>query len=442
MCGIITASGSIPFSVDKLNILFAYNESRGKDSVGFYNEEDNIPFEKRVYKKMGRASSELIPKYRWKETNLFLGHVRAATKGIVNLENCHPFVFDNIIGCHNWGLLSKEYKLSTEVDMDSKVFFDYLSTYDDYKILEEFSGAANVLWVDKKEPKKLFIFKHKDRTLFRGLIETDEGKVMYISSVELGLEAIGCKGIKAFKDQYLYEIVDGVINKTTKIKSNPRTTLSIERQKELNIFKKPSIKENKLTNPSQKQFLESWDFEMPKVIKITDSDYKNEGKLGVWKTVDLSDKTEYYFPEFMSNDSKYSGKHPVISHREVVYNETNGNYILNVYLDSGAFYEFNLGLPGIHYDETDGDSLKDLLKVDDSSITDEITDNMVISSNLIQETSEQLSALIEELKPILGENSIYFTKLNKQIEEIEEQAMDSEILMSKIINEYVESDCE
>jgi len=447
MCGIITASGSIPFSVDKLNLLFAYNESRGKDSVGFYNEKDDIPFEKRLYKKMGRASSELIPNHRWKETNLFLGHVRAATKGIVNIENCHPFLFDNIIGCHNgtlnnWGILKKEYYLSEEVDMDSKVFFDYLNTYDDYKILEEFDGAANVLWVDKRQPKKLFVFKHSERSLYRGVIETEEGKMMYISSVETGLEAIGCTNIKTFKDQYLYEIVEGVIIKTIKIKASPRKSLSIERQKELNIYKEPNkIKETTLKNDH------STIFELGESISKLKTSYDSPKSMGrendTWVTNKQSDKTEYYFPEFIGCENMLVEKvnHPEISHKEIVYSDVCNSFILNLYFDSGAFYEFRLGLPSIHYDATNGKKISSLLS-QESEVTEELVDSIIMGSNMQQDISEALKNIAKDLIPIIGENSIIYNKLTTLIEETEDYASDNELLIAKIIDENARTEFE
>lgn len=445
MCGIITASGSIPFSVDKLNLLFAYNESRGKDSVGFYNEKDDVPFEKRLYKKMGRASSELIPNYRWKETNLFLGHVRAATKGIVNIENCHPFLFDNIIGCHNgtlnnWGILKKEYNLSEKVDMDSKVFFEYLNTYDDYKILEEFDGAANVLWVDKRQPKKLFVFKHSERTLFRGIIETEEGKIMYISSVETGLEAIGCKNIKTFKDQYLYEIEDGVIIKTIKIKASPRKSLSIEKQKELNIYKEPNkIKETTLKDRHSNLF------ELGESISKLETGYQSSKSIGkdAWVTNKQSDKTEYYYPKVIDCENILVGKvnHPEISHKEIVYSDVCNSFILNVYFDSGAFYEFRLGLPSIHYDSTNGKKISSLLDENTESIED-LVDSIIMVSNITQDISESLKSIADELIPIIGENSIIYNKLTKLIEETEDYTSDNELLMTKIIDEHARTEFE
>lgn len=445
MCGIITASGSIPFSVDKLNLLFAYNESRGKDSVGFYNEDNKIPFENRLYKKMGRASSELIPNHRWKETNLFLGHVRAATKGIVNIENCHPFLFDNIIGCHNgtlnnWGILKKEYNLSEKVDMDSKVFFEYLNTYDDYKILEEFDGAANVLWVDKRQPKKLFVFKHSERTLFRGIIETEEGKIMYISSVATGLESIGCKNIKTFKDQYLYEIEDGVIIKTIKIKASPRKSLSIEKQKELNIYKEPNkIKETTLKDRHNNLF------ELGQSISKLKTGYDSSKSIGkdTWVTNKQSDKTEYYYPEFIDCENILVGKviHPEISHKEIVYSDVCNSFILNVYFDSGAFYEFRLGLPSIHYNSTNGKQISSLLDEHAQSIED-LVDSIIMGSNITQDISESLTSIAKELIPIIGENSIIYNKLTKLIEETEDYTADNELLMTKIIDEHARTEFE
>jgi len=424
MCGIVTASGSIPHNTDKINLLFAYNEHRGKDSIGYYNEIDKIPFEKRVYKKMGQCSDVFIPEHHWEPSNLFIGHLRAATKGAVNLENAHPFIYGDIIGCHNgtlknWEILKQEYNLDDDVNMDSKIFFNYFSMYNDFKILEEFEGAANVLWVDKKQPRKLFVFKHKERTLFRGLITKKKEKIMYISSTEKGLKAIGCLNIKEFKNQYLYEIVDGVIVKTTKIKSNPRTDISEERKKELNICDKEDVE---------------IDFSPSTLSRELISKYKDGTE---WISTVYKDKTEIYFPAVL--ESGFS--HPKVCHKEILYNEDGDYYKLNIFLDSGGYIETRLGLPDFHYDRETGENIFSLLeKSNVSDLSFQSVELLISSSVLLQEIIEHLSSIKTDIYTLYGYQSMIGKDIIQKSSELEKKCEEAEFLLTQIIDENVETD--
>lgn len=431
MCGIVAATGTLKVSVDKIKLLLAYNEHRGKDSIGYYNEIEDIPFEKRVYKKMGQASDVFIPEHTWKESNLFLGHLRAATKGVVNLENCHPFNYGDIIGCHNgtltnWELLKLEHQLDDNIEMDSKIFFDYLSKNDDYKILEEFSGAANVLWVDKKQPRKLFIFKHKERTLFRGQINNEEGKIMYISSVEKGLKAIGCTNIKAFKDQYLYEIVDGLIVKTTKIASNPRTKISEERRKEL-----------KLNTPTSLSVVKDNNFVSDVEPAAMKSNYISNYQAGdKWETVKFADESEFYFPVKLGDDF-----HPKVAHREIIWQDSIQAYFYQIYLDSGAYYEVRLGIPDYHFCKDTGENLKPLFAEEDNLSID-VIESMISTGDLIQEISIELQGAKKQINELTGINSIAYQHVNDITEKVEKKCDEIEEILTLIIKENVDTEIE
>ena len=56
-----------------------------------------------IYKSPQPILSELnnISKIEANESHCFMGHIRAATHGDINYENCHPFIHEDLMFCHN-----------------------------------------------------------------------------------------------------------------------------------------------------------------------------------------------------------------------------------------------------------------------------------------------------------------------------------------------------
>ena len=369
MCGIVGASAKsgTTFSRQDMNMLFLMNEHRGKDSWGFYNNNPKIPFADRVQKKLGLVSEKMVPNNKYTETNLFFGHVRAKTRGDVNVDNAHPFVFDHIIGCHNgtvtnYDLLRREWDLGDdkEINMDSKVFFKYLSKFEDYTIMKELNGAANLVWVDEREPDVLFVFKHKERTLFRGVKGKGDNRVMYISSTREGLLAIECSNIVTFKDSHVYKIKDGLVQgKPQRIKPDPRMQLSEKRRKELYPPKPPAkvnVKEDfKNDSKSHGDAIDA------KVTVLPTPDVKGGGELlmedsTVWLTKKYEDGTTYRF-------RKDYDKPVTIHSMETTLDKERGMWIRTLYFTDGGYLEVRLGLPTFHYDPKTGEVLRPLSRI-------------------------------------------------------------------------------
>jgi predicted glutamine amidotransferase len=365
MCGIVAASAKKGHTFDRkvMNILFLLNEHRGEDSWGFYNNNSQIPFPSRVQKKVGKISGVLnTNKYR--ETDLFFGHVRKKSKGVVSENNAHPFVYGDVIGCHNgtvhnYDLLRREYDLGTdkEINVDSKVFFKYFSEKDDYKVIEEANGAANLVWVDNRDPDILFVFKHKDRPLFRGVIGKEDERVLYISSTKEALQTVDATNIVEFKDSCLYRIKEGIVEgMPKKFKPNIRLKLSKERQLELYPPKQvPTVN-------VVKDFKNSVDIKnigSDTVILPTPCE-KGGGRLTlkdgtVWITKKYEDGTEYRFLE--------DYKSPIeIYKEETLFCKERKMWIRTLYMTDGGFKEVRLGLPTFHFDSKSGEQLRELGK--------------------------------------------------------------------------------
>lgn len=107
----------------------------------------------------------------------WLGHVRAATYGIkVNVQNSHPFIFDNITGMHN-GFIRNKAEFTKDVESDSAAFFAYLArqvdnqplTFDVLKeALDKVSGAFCMFINDRlnPDPSGVWIVVGKQRELW------------------------------------------------------------------------------------------------------------------------------------------------------------------------------------------------------------------------------------------------------------------------------------
>jgi len=208
-CGMVGFSGKNVFDVDKIKILMLGNMTRGMHSTGIYNgghvTKDSVDAVELL------AKVELIPEL------IFMGHDRYATVGNKTAaKNAHPFRYGNTIGQHN-GTLKNHYAMIREndleyvdYDVDSQVLIKLLDTDSSFKVLQEFEGAAALIWTNVQNPKRIYCFRNVDRPLYRGMI----GEDMYISSIEDTLTLIGCKTIKLFKENYLYTIEDGKIIST------------------------------------------------------------------------------------------------------------------------------------------------------------------------------------------------------------------------------------
>lgn len=240
MCGIYGFSGK-NFDAKNIAILALQNITRGEDSTGFYfesqkeytHDKDIVTADVFLEKYIDRFRERKNSKNPEDKIQIFIGHNRAATVGVKTKENAHPFVvkkkessknLKDIVLVHN-GTLREYFKLinkfdhlsHSEVKVDSQIFAYYLARYNDYEILKRFEGAAALMWKDINS-SKLHVFRNLERPLHYGYINGD----MYISSLDIPLKIIGCKGIKEFEDRIIYTIENGqIVEKSEKIPFTP-----------------------------------------------------------------------------------------------------------------------------------------------------------------------------------------------------------------------------
>ncbi len=240
-CGLIGFSGKGEFDPLKIKTLFIWNslERHSTDSTGLYTPEQDVI-------KTNDPAQIFINKVDFKPSTTLIGHVRASTVGNNTKENAHPFKRGSMILVHNgtlknhWGLLKKYDLPYNDYNVDSDVICGIIDKSKNFDVLKEINGAAALIIADKINPDVLFVFRNTERPLFRGTINGD----MYISSIANSLTLIGCSNINEFKENILYKINKGVIEKRQKIKSDPYTVYTYNQIQISNSF---NIKDFNLT---------------------------------------------------------------------------------------------------------------------------------------------------------------------------------------------------
>ena len=227
MCGLLAFSSPTPISPPTLSSLFTLNESRGADSAGFFAETLSLnPY---IKKALGPFSKSLSLSFNPPQTNLFIGHTRAASVGNVSIENAHPFHFGSVIGAHNGtisnfkNLIDHYAQYNTAVfnhenlNIDSKLIFAALNEFDDLRVLTDMQGAAALIWRDKRNALPyLNVWRNLERPLHCGFMPNTPD--MYISSEDAALFEIGCVNITDFNPFTLYQIHEGKIISSAKTK--------------------------------------------------------------------------------------------------------------------------------------------------------------------------------------------------------------------------------
>lgn len=213
-CGLVGFSGKTDYNEDKIKTLLLFNQDRGKDSFGYY-----VP-NKEISKTLGKIEDiGSVKDFKLTESNLFIGHVRAATVGKVEVKNAHPFIHGNVILAMNGTLsnhdeLANEYKLdSSTFEVDSDILTACLNKDQTKDVFTKILGGCAVIYTDSNTDT-LYCYRNSERPLYRGMLNGN----MYISSIDKSLKYIGCDNVKEFKQDNLYQIKDGVVIGCYKVK--------------------------------------------------------------------------------------------------------------------------------------------------------------------------------------------------------------------------------
>lgn len=378
MCGLAGYSGNVNFSPDKFKLLLYFIEQRGKHSAGYYNHKLHISPNNRITKRKGEISKSIIPDSNITATQLIIGHTRHATMGAQSdLDNAHPFLFGDYVGAHN-GVLTNFMSLRThyqfnalDVNLDSKLFFEALDSFEDYRVLEQYDGSAALLFtqVDDKN-NTLYAYRDDERPLFRGRLKTTEGDGLYLCSLEAGLEAIGCTKIKSLPKNTLYTIEAGEIIKTQPIKRKP---YSVANTHKTNTSKKHKSSKTTTTHSREKETPANSSLELPQYVK----DQKREDALKRSNAiVGASTEKHTYTDDIMKikkreirdsfskkdknqvmwtinvyddNTTEKYRTHPIKFSKKIdenyVYDPTRDLYLHISYFDDGSYYEVKIQEP-------------------------------------------------------------------------------------------------
>jgi hypothetical protein len=176
---------------------------RGKHSTGvaqMYGAKDRRTF--RIFKEVGNAVDVMaMPGFvevMKPKSRIFLGHNRFATKGAINVENAHPFEFENVIGAHN-GTLYSYYNMHNAKDysVDSQALYSELNENGVESMWGKVNGAAALTWIDKKT-NTINLLRNKERPLYyvyankgKTLLWASEDWMLYVAAGRNGIELDG-----------------------------------------------------------------------------------------------------------------------------------------------------------------------------------------------------------------------------------------------------------
>lgn len=218
MCGLVGMAGNITLEDRKaMRWLLEFDTIRGIDSTGLAvvtSKDGDID----VYKKEGLPhklfeSSAVFDDdgyYIGPNAKVFIGHNRAATKGIVNDQNAHPFLHEGVVGAHNGTLRSVSMlENGNKFAVDSEAIFYNLGKFSIESTIPCVDGAYALTWYDDSS-EKVYVIRNYERPLHwcRRL----DNDVIYWASEAWMLEIILTKlKIKhtepvAFKADKLYQL--------------------------------------------------------------------------------------------------------------------------------------------------------------------------------------------------------------------------------------------
>lgn len=197
MCGIvfaIAADKQTHYKVDDyLRDAFLASQVRGLDGAGLYQVGRDGTM--RWHKTDQPASIFIQDENTMKELRaaneslLTVGHVRAATHGVVSTENAHPFKVTRddgsiLLGVHNGSIPSwKSKKNASKYEVDSEWLFNLIAE-DGFEAFEQFEGAFALVWYDSRHPHSVFMTRNDQRPL-NFMIDKESKTILGASEVGL-----------------------------------------------------------------------------------------------------------------------------------------------------------------------------------------------------------------------------------------------------------------
>jgi len=176
MCGHVGIAGDLAHKDEAtMKRLLMFDYFRGPDSTGFAG------IKKDGTTKISKVPSHPVDLFDMKSfgtactgfnSTVFLGHNRAATRGVINTSNAHPYQFGDIIGAHNGTLDMSSYRaleqaVGEEYPTDSMAIFAAIDKLGIEETAPLLQGAWSLVWYDGKD-KSLNFLRNKERPMWFG----------------------------------------------------------------------------------------------------------------------------------------------------------------------------------------------------------------------------------------------------------------------------------
>lgn len=136
------------------------------------------------------------------QTNAFMCHNRAATRGLVNNNNAHPFIVGDIILAHNGSLTTfSNLPDSSKFTVDSEAIAYAVNKIGIYETLKLLQGSFALVWYNQKD-RTLNFCRNKEREFH--IAHTEDGDIIYCSEYEM-IELVANRNNIKIKEYYELE---------------------------------------------------------------------------------------------------------------------------------------------------------------------------------------------------------------------------------------------
>lgn len=205
MCGIVGIAGEITADARKaFQQMLILDQLRGDHSTGCLsvrNYDGMVKISKAIGGPENLFETKKFQDQITDTSKLYVGHNRYATVGEVNVQNTHPFDFENVVGVHNGSLRTyKGLPGYGEYNVDSQVLYHAINEIGVEEALKHVQGAYALVWFDKKEQTLNFI-RNAERPL--SLQMSPDGKTIMWASEAWMMEAAAMRNGVKMEDSWL-----------------------------------------------------------------------------------------------------------------------------------------------------------------------------------------------------------------------------------------------